>query len=183
MVFAILHGIAGEAGKYWQQWLSDTLKSEGHEVIMPTLPTSDRPVRTEWNGIIGDLLRTKDHDKLILIGHSLGVPAALDYVDINNQEIKGLVSIAGFYQDYGLELNSYYMAERDIDIKKVSSLIKHKFVIFGNDDPYVPQETLKALADGLEVKPYLIPKGGHFNGDTIYGKRMWMLMDLIDSIA
>lgn len=48
MTALILHGVSGNAGKHWMQWLHDELVKLGIEVIMPTLPNSDNPDFFEW---------------------------------------------------------------------------------------------------------------------------------------
>jgi uncharacterized protein len=164
----ILHGITGYAGIHWQQWLHDKLIEHGYRVMMPTLPEPNHPERNECLVFIKNLLKNIDTSNLIIVGHSLGVATALDYLKTLDTPIKALVSVSGFYEDYGAELNSYFMSKKEIDINKVKQVVDKVFVLYGNDDPYVPQETLRSLALTLDVKPIIFKNGGHLNARAGY---------------
>ncbi len=168
MTILILHGIDGHAGIHWQQWLSEQLSMHGHKVIMPNLPDANRPSRRVWLDTIKEAIKDVDLSRLIIVAHSLGVPSALDFVEGLSERIVGLISVSGFADDYGAKLNSYFMAEREIDFGKVNESLQHASVIYGDNDPYVPQSSLKLLADNLGVKPIVIKEGGHLNTDAGY---------------
>lgn len=164
MTILILHGIGGCAGIHWQQWLYDNLVRLGHEVIMPNLPGADRPDRKTWLKTIQEIIRSIDTNNLIIIAHSLSVATSLDLIE--EKPIRKLISISGFAFDYGAELNSYFLKERTINFDKVNKNLEKSSVIYGDDDPYVPQEVLKSLADSLKIKPEIIPNAGHLNTDS-----------------
>ncbi|HJQ09076.1 MAG TPA: alpha/beta fold hydrolase [Candidatus Saccharimonadales bacterium] len=164
----ILHGIGGHAGIHWQQWLHDELQQHGYHVLMPDLSNSDHPDRQQWLTEIKQAVSGVDIADLIMVGHSLGVTSALDYIEQSEEPIKALVSVSGFAIDYGLELNSYFLKEKDIDLQKVRSMLDDAIVFYGEDDPYVTQEALKQLADGLSVEPVIIHEGGHLNTERGY---------------
>lgn len=77
--------------------------------------------------------------------------------------VYGLVSVSGFASDYGLELNSYFLREKDIDFDIVCRHTKQNKVIYSDNDPYVIQQALKEVADKLHVDPIIIHDGGHLN--------------------
>jgi predicted alpha/beta hydrolase family esterase len=162
----ILHGIGGHAGKHWMQWLHDRLKDQKFEVVMPTLPDPEHPAFTKWRAKIRELIQDKNPSWLIFVAHSMGVPAALNVIQELKHKVLGLISVAGFYRDYGAELNSYFMQDCITDITKAREKIKNSAVFYGDNDPYVPQETLAELAAGLGVKPFIIKDGGHLNTDA-----------------
>ncbi len=166
MTVLILHGVKGYAGKHWMQWLADHLAELGHQIIMPTFPNADHPDRQEWLAEVSQLLKDINLTELIMIGHSLGNATILDFLEQQAQPVFGFISVAGFYRTYRSELNDYFMSERNIDMSKVKKNIKKSFVIFGDDDPYVPQSELNALAKALGVQPLIIPGGGHLNTDA-----------------
>ncbi len=166
MTIVILHGIGGYAGIHWQQWLYDNLVKLGHKVIMPNLPNPARPDRKTWLKTIQEIIKDTDLKNLTIIAHSLSVATSLDLIE--ETPIKKLVSVSGFASDYGAELNSYFLKERAVDFYKVNRNLKEAFVVYGDDDPYVPQKELKSLAENLKVKPEIIPKGGHLNTESGY---------------
>lgn len=169
MTVLILHGIEGHAGIHWQQWLHAELTQRGYNVLMPHLPNSDHPERQTWLTEVKKAAAEVNPKDLIIVAHSLGVVSALDYLEANQAYV--LVSVSGFAADYGAELNSYFLNEKSIDFKKVNSNLRQAFVLYGDDDPYVPQTALKHLADKLGIKnPIIIPKGGHFNTEAGFNK-------------
>ncbi len=181
MTVLILHGIGGHAGRHWMQWLHDQLTNRGFEVLMPELPRSDKPDNAKWRQTISKLINSVDADKLIIVGHSMGVPAALEIIQEIPEPVAGLVSVAGFYRDYGAELNTAFMRKCLIDIKKARTKISKAFVIYGDNDPYVPQGVLQELADGLGVEAIKIHRGGHLNTDAGYTE-FPLLIQLISQI-
>jgi len=176
----ILHGIMGSAGENWGQWLSDQLEARAYTLTMPTLPNPDHPDRTEWLNVITKLM-TKLGSDTIIVGHSIGVTSALDYLENTNVPIKGLISVSGIFDEYGLELNRYFLKVRSIDADKVKKNMGKAFAFYGDDDPYVPQDSLQLLADKLNVKPVILSKGGHLNATAGFTE-FPQLLDTILSI-
>lgn len=164
----IIHGIFGKAGENWEGWLKQELEKKGYKVHMPQMPNSKHPDRQEWLEYAYELVKDIDPSKLTIIGHSLGVPTGLDLVEKLNTRIDTFASVAGFYEDYGHEINSYFMKEKDIDIEKVKSLIEKAIVLYGDNDPYVTQQALENLAKGLGVESLILKEGGHINEEAGY---------------
>jgi predicted alpha/beta hydrolase family esterase len=176
----ILHGIGGYAGFHWQKWLHDELVKKGYQVLMPSLPEADHPDRGNWLRVCEKLVRDVDFSNLTIVGHSLGVVTALDLILSEKRKIKGLVSVSGFFRDYGAELNSYFLKEKEIDLSKVKEFVGSVVVFYGDDDPYVPQNVLKELAVGLDVGPIVINKGGHLNTDSGYTNFPDLLRNILE---
>lgn len=166
MKILILHGIEGKAGDHWEQWLHNQLVAAGHTVIMPTLPQSDHPDREAWLAAIKQSLDGVAVSDLVIVGHSLGVPAALDFIETVSDKVKALISVSGFAYDYGSDLNNDYLSKKEIDFAKVHEHLGESFVFYSDNDPYVPQEVLHNLAEKLGVTAIVIPNGGHLNTST-----------------
>ncbi|HEX9804852.1 MAG TPA: alpha/beta fold hydrolase [Candidatus Dojkabacteria bacterium] len=158
----ILHGIRGKAGIFWQQDLADFSEKKGYKVIMPNLPTRDNPDRFEWIEAVKNSLQDVNLQKLIIVGHSLGVPAGLDYLETINEQILGFISVAGFYKAYGLELNDPYLKAKEIDINKVKNIVKNRIVIRSKNDPFVDQDALIELGEDFKADEIVIRDGEHF---------------------
>lgn len=168
MTVLILHAIGSHAGAHWEQWLHDQLTSQGHAVLMPNLPDAEHPSRATWLSTAQHVVAGIPTDELVLVGHSLGVVTALDFIKHSPTDVRGLVSVSGFGKDYGAELNSYFMREREIDFRTVRQKVGKSFVFYGDNDPYVPQEILADLAAKLDVAPTVMHNGGHLNTDAGY---------------
>src|SRR5476649_2096961 len=159
MTILILHGIFGHAGENWTKWLHDELVKKGHTVLMPNLPNPNRPERKAWLKFVKEITKEIKQENVIIVGHSLGVATALDFIEQVDGKVKALISVSGFSEDYGSELNSHFMSEKKIVFKKVKNHVKKIAVIYGDDDPYVPQKSLAALAKNLEITPKIVPEG------------------------
>lgn len=168
MTILILHAIGSHAGAHWEQWLHDELTTQGHTVLMPQLPDAEHPNRAIWLSTTQSLAKDIPTHELVLVGHSLGVVTALDFIEHSPTDVRGLVSVAGFGKDYGAELNSYFMRERVIDFTTVRQKVGKSFVYYADTDPYVPQEVLADLAVKLDVAPVVIHNGGHLNTEAGY---------------
>lgn len=175
----IIHGIQGHAGVHWQKWLHDELVNSGYKVLMPTLPRAMRPDRSEWLETTRKMVSEVNFSELSIVGHSLGVVTGLDLVEAENKEISRLVTVSGFGKGYGAELNDYFLKERNIDFLKLRSLVKNVVVLYGSDDPFVPQDTLKDLAVKFEVEPIVVESGGHLNTDSGFTK-FPLLLELLE---
>lgn len=174
----ILHGIQSHAGDHWQRWLAHELEERKHTVDMPELPNPAHPDRFEWLGYVKGILEQVSPTNLLMIGHSLGVVTALDFIEQSDKKVHGLISISGFCEDYGAELNGYFMREKELDFNAVNEHLTKSFVLYGDNDPYVPQEGLRNLAKFLEVTPEIIPEGGHLNTAAGY-EEFPLLLDLV----
>ena len=176
----LLHGIGGYAGIHWQKWLHDELKSRGYHIIMPSLPDADHPDRSTWLKVVTELVKPIEPSKLIIVGHSLGVLTALDLIENSYTPVHQLISVSGFTDDYGAELNSYFTKEMLTDFDKIRRNCQHFAVLYGDNDPYVPQISLRLLAADLLVKPVIIKNGGHLNTDSGFTKFPELLTLLLD---
>lgn len=178
MKILILHGIQGHAGKHWMGWLADGLIKIGHEVIMPTLPNADQPDREQWLQSVKELLKEVDPEELVIITHSLGAATAMDYIEVLNKPIRALIAVAGFYYAYGAELNDYFMKVKKLDMHKVKANIQNSYVIYGDNDPYVPQKALLDLALALDADTEVIENGGHINTEAGFTK-LPLVLDIL----
>jgi predicted alpha/beta hydrolase family esterase len=64
---------------------------------------------------------------------------------------------------------------------RVKEHLDKSYVIYGDNDPYVPQKTLHDLAESLGVTPIVIHNGGHMNTDSGYTS-FPRLLELFDEI-
>lgn len=166
----IIHGIGGRAGIHWQRWLASELTAKDYKVLMPDLPAADHPDRQTWLGAVVKILQDVDLNELTIIGHSLGVTTALDFLEQAPSQIQELAAVSGFAESYGAALNDYFLKEKSIDFTKVRQHLGRAAVVYGDDDPYVTQEALRYVADSLSVQPIVIPRGGHLNTEAGYGE-------------
>lgn len=183
MIFLLIHGIGGHAGIHWQQWLKDQLEKQDHIVLMPEMPDGEHPDRAVWLQTVKETVRSIPNNDLVIVGHSLGVTTALDFIEQLMEPIHGLVSVSGFATDYSAELNSYFLKIKSVDFAKVRQNINKSAVLYGDNDPYVPQFALKEIADKLGAKVHVISNGGHLNVDAGFTEFPQLLDVISNEIA
>lgn len=181
MSFLIFHGIVVYAEENWMSWLACELGKEKHSIIMPTLPNSDRPDRFVWLETIQQYVSTISANELVIVGHSLGVPSTLDYLETVDEPIHVLISVSGFHKAYGAEMNDYFMSAKDISLEQAKKQCNHFAVLYGDNDPYVPQDVLQDFAESLSVTPHVINQGGHLGSSAGYDE-FPLLLDVINEI-
>lgn len=181
MTVLILHGVGGKSGDHWEQWLHDVLRAKGISTLMPQLPHSDHPNRNEWLQTVIDQTKDINESELVIVAHSLGVATALDFIEQTSGIVNALISLSGFPYDYGSELNNYFMKQKNINFNFVRQHLNKSFVIYGDDDPYVPQAALQELAKKLETTPKIVKKGGHMNTGSGF-KTYPYLLEIIEKL-
>ena len=174
----ILHGIQGFAG--WQNDVSAKLISKGYKVIMPVFPNWGHPDRKECLKIVQKEVTNVNLSELTLIGHSLGVTTACDFLETLKSPIACFISVSGFATDYKAELNSYFLKEKTVDYNKIIQNSKKRIVIYGENDLYVPQKTLADFATDIKATDTIvIEKGGHLSTGAGFTE-FPLLIDLIE---
>ena len=110
----------------------------------------------------------------VIIGHSTGSICALKYVLENKIKIDKLILVSGFNgyfaadeNDIHNKINPTYYVEDD-KIKEIKKYVNKIICIYGDDDPYIPQNVLHNLAESVDAKEVIIKNGGHLNRDSGY---------------
>lgn len=175
----IIHGSYGYPERNWFPWLKKEIENLGHRAIVPRFPTPESQNFENWKAIFlaeaGQLDETT-----ILIGHSVGAGFILSLLDDLSSSHERLASsattqiraaflIAGFTGTLGLPdydgINATFVG-RPFNWQGIKKHCQDFYVINGADDPYVPLEKGRRIADSLSVTHELIARGGHLNQDA-----------------
>lgn len=178
----ILHDLGGIKKTKWEKWLHDELLKRGYIVTMPNFTNADFPDRKAWMYELEQIMLMINSDQLIIIGHSIGVALALDYIEQSVMPVKALISVAGFTVDNGNQRYTYFLRQKDIDFKKVIANTQHVLVVYGENDPYVSSDSLQDLAQDLQVNPIIIRGGGHLDTDKGYAT-FPLILEAVEKIA
>src|SRR3990167_3304586 len=89
----IIHGIGGSSRDNWLPWLSSELEKIGVEAIVPNFPRTNTPALKEW---LSELSACEIDEGTIMVGHSLGTPLILAYLETAKKKIKAAFFVAGF---------------------------------------------------------------------------------------
>jgi len=179
MNFIIIHGIYGHPQENWFPWLKNELESKGYEVIVPKFPTPINQSLENWLKAIKKY-EDKINDETVLIGHSLGTPFVLNYLEQSNKKIKAAFLVAGYHKllnNEFYELNKTFVY-KEFDWEKIKKSCGRFFVIASDNDPYIPLDTNKEMANILNTELKIVHNGGHLNLKAGFDKFPFLL-DLI----
>lgn len=135
-------------------------KQDVYACALP-MPKPDNPNCAEW---IKEISRhISDEDEIYLVGHSLGSPAILRYLESSEaKNIAGAVLVSGPSEKNDNRKIDSFM-EGDFDFEKIKSKCKCFTLIHGDNDPFVPLENAKFLSEKLDCELIIVKNGGHLN--------------------
>ncbi|MFC1599940.1 RBBP9/YdeN family alpha/beta hydrolase [Patescibacteria group bacterium] len=174
----IFHGVGGHPGENWFPWLKKELSSRGYNVIIPQFPTPEGQTLENWLQVLDEYHDYLNEDT-ILIGHSLGVPFALNVVE--KYRVKAAFLVAGYYgsadeNEYDASWETF--SHKEFDWQLIRKNCK-KFMVYESDnDPYVNVETAQKLANKFNVEVTLVKGAGHFNQAAGYIEFERLLEDI-----
>lgn len=172
----VLHGLSGNSKENWLPWFKKTMEKKGYEVLIPDLPHADAPKMTEWVSALKKLDISKD-DRLFVVGHSLGAPTAIEFINRSNLSVEKLILVAPTGNEQGEE-NWKNLAkagcskkgiatikEFNTSLKELSSIRKNvdqTVLYLSDDDPYIPLSVERSY-EALHPKVRQCSGYGHFN--------------------
>lgn len=130
------------------------------------MPDPNNPVPNEWVKEVARHVESNPRDQIYLVGHSLGVPAILRYVESTKvKNIKGIVLVSGpFFKTAKKKVAEFL--KKPFNCKEIQTKVKHRVVIHGTDDKSVSPDQAVALAEELNARIIMIKNGGHLNGSS-----------------
>ena len=143
----------------WTPWLKRELEELGFETHFETFPDSIIARAKYWLPFLEDYIRAGEND--VLIGWSSGATAAMRYTETH--QIRGSILIGPSYTDLDddLEKQSGYF-DKPWDWPAIREHQDKIAVIYGDDDPYIPQADFEVIAEQLKAETIKIPGGKHF---------------------
>ncbi len=156
----IIHGMNSAPNKAWRPWLMEELATKDIWACSLAMPGDEDPICDEWVQKIAQEI--KEEKEVYLVGHSLGVRAVLRYLEEGNT-VRGAVLVSGRYgkPTSGI-LGSFY--GESLNFEKIKENCPEFVVIHGDNDPNVPYEDGKMMAEGLGCELITVHNGGHLSG-------------------
>jgi len=174
----IIHGYQGSPNGGWRPWLMAELEKIDIYACALAMPEPEHPKVGDWVSEISRHIAVDD--KICLVGHSLGVPAILRYLESVNdksQSIAGAVLVSGPLSLVGQSDVDSFLIDR-FEFSKIMKTSNQFAVIHGDDDPLVPVSDAYQLSKKLQTKPIIIKGGKHLNG----GAGWTQLPEVLDAI-
>ncbi len=151
------------------------------------MPTPAEPLQNEW---VAEILHAvpKTNEDIFLVGHSLGVPAILRYLEAlpetGAQKFGGVFLISGPVEkrrepveDNLRKLKNFF--ETPFDFKSIKNKSKYFCVIHGEDDARVDFSNAVTLSRELNCELVPVPRGGHLNRASGFTKLPPLLEKLL----
>lgn len=156
----------------WTPWLKQELEKRGFETFFETFPDSVIARGKYWLPFLENHIRASEND--VLVGWSSGATAAMRYAE--NHRIRGSVLIGPCSSDLGdeLEKQSGYFDE-PWNWEGIRANQEHIALVYGDDDPFIPQEEFEVIRKHLDPETLKVPGGKHF----IELKEFPELLDLV----
>ena len=131
-----------------------------------SMPTPDVPICTEWVGEIDRHVDRNPNDEIYLVGHSLGVPAILRYLEsAQAQPIAGAVLVAGpSEKTSSSKIDNFF--NKDFNFDKIRLNCQKFCIIHGDNDPLVPIENAKFLSQKFNGELIIVKNGKHLNSSA-----------------
>lgn len=162
----IAHGFQGSPSGGWRPWLMAELENKEIYACALPMPNPDAPVVSEWVDEIARVVDMNPNDEIFLVGHSLGVPAILRYLEGNvSKKISKAVLVSGPSEKNGNPKIENFL-ETPFDFEAIKGKVDEFYIIHGVNDPVVPFANAETLASELGGKLIPIENGGHLNGSS-----------------
>ncbi len=140
-------------------WLKDELEKLGFETVFTTFPDPQIARSKYWLPYIKNELKTGKND--VIIGWSSGAVAAMRFAESN--KLRGSILISPCHTDLGNKLekiSGYY--DKPWAWEKIKKNQQKIALIYGDNDPYIPQREFEYITSQLKPKVIKISDGKHF---------------------
>ncbi len=160
----IIHGFEGSPNGGWRPWLMGELEKQDVYACALSMPNPEDPICADWVKEISRHVEQNNTDEIYLVGHSLGVPAILRFLENNSiPHIKGGVLVSGSCQKTDNEkVNRFF--ETDFNYETIQNNCGAFAIIHGDNDPLVPLSDAHTLSEKLNAELIIIKDGKHLNG-------------------
>ncbi len=160
----MIHGYQGKPNGGWRPWLMGELAKKNIWACALPMPSPDKPEKDEWIQTIKNAIKIPT-EEIFLIGHSLGVPVILHYLEKleKGSKIGGVVFVSGpvfeIKRDGYKQVNKFL--NKPFDFNRIKNSCKNFIIIHGDNDPNVPFSDAEYLAKNLSSSLISIPNGEH----------------------
>lgn len=153
----IVHGYGASPEKHWFPWLGEQLAMKGVQCECIAMPDTETPTPDAW---LNALQQAEIDEKSVVIGHSLGCIALLNFLARNYKQPAGGVFVSGFYQP----LDNLPQLSPFTNVYAISPPLKafKAYVVAALDDAVVPHQQSDELAKHLNAEYIRLSQGGHF---------------------
>ena len=168
----IIHGTGNYGRNLWYGWLADELEKLGHEVVAPDMPDPMEPNLDTWLSFL-EQYKDKLNENSVIIGHSLGGVAAMQFISKLKKKIGKLILVAPTCRDIDWKAYAkkhpndpteyqHKFNQPDIPYDQIHNNTE-KIVYFHSDnDHYIPESVPKHYKKVLKADFRMLKGRSHF---------------------
>ena len=160
----IIHGFNGKPNSGWRPWLMRELAKKDIYACALPMPKPDAPNKEEWIDTISRAVGDQK-EETFLVGHSLGVPTILRYLETLDIDTKigGVVLVSG--PVFEIDKKGYEHVNNFLnlpfDFEHIKNTCNKFIVIHGANDKVVSFSDAEFLSEKLSCDLISVPNGGH----------------------
>ena len=162
--FILIHGTGGNPDECFYPWLRQQLEKDGHTVYAQQLPMPENQSLQSWLHAFEPYWKYVN-EETCFVGRSIGPAFILRLLERTKARVKAAFLVAGFCSDIGMDdfrpLIKTFI-EPPFDWNKIRSGCGKFFVYNSDNDPYVPLEKGRELAEKLGTKLIIVKEAEHF---------------------
>lgn len=178
----ILHGTLGSPEGNWFQWLKDQLEAEGLQVWLPQLPHAEQPSLKEWANFVHTNCPSTINEDTLIVGHSSGAILALILAQQNPEPIGEIICVSVFHDNSLQWEPNNKLFDMAMNWEAIRANAKKLLFVHSDNDPYVPLEQARFVADNCQAELITIPDQGHFNLEQSEEYKLFpRLLEIIES--
>jgi predicted alpha/beta hydrolase family esterase len=166
----IIHGTWWSPEWNWFPYMKQELENKWYRVFIPVFPTPDNQSLESWLEIFEQYEKYVD-EETIFIAHSVWPAFVLSVLEQIDIQVKACYFVSWFLWNINIpsfdELNDSFV-NKEFNWEKINENCKYFYMCHGDDDPYVPLQNAKTMADNLWVDIDIIEWGGHLNSESGY---------------
>ena len=143
----------------WYGWLQRKLESAGHQCQLENMPDPVVARESVWLPFMEKELGCDENT--IIVGHSSGSEAAMRYAETH--KVHGIVLVSACVTDLGdanEAASGYY--NRPWNWESIKANVQNIAQFGSHDDPFIPWEEQKEVAEGLSSNLFEFTDKGHF---------------------
>lgn len=182
-LFVIIHGSMSSPESNWFPEQKNRLERLGQEVVVPqfpvdtwddvlTSPTTNQTLDS-WLAVTDPLVESFAGRKVIMVGHSLGPLFILHMLErYSTLKLDSLIAVSPFLnlpKKAGFEpiqaVNATFYKD-SFDFPELAERVGTTYVLYSENDPYVPKEKALEFATKLRAAPIMVRGAGHMNAEA-----------------
>lgn len=200
MKFLIMHGSYGSPDENWFRWLEKELKVLNNEVILQQFPVDEwgevekvgrdnidtyqaKESLDTWEKYFAEHILTRiGNEPIGFVGHSIAPIFMLHMLERYDIKLKVAVFVSPFFSiPDRAEIWQFYPVNKtfysySLDFEKINKKIDKSYVVYGDNDPYVPSTEPPLFAEKLGSEIHIVPQGRHCGSNF---QEFPLLMDII----